>query len=355
MTEARTFWSRFIVREGDVVQRDPSDPAATGSPRTKVMGWGDLVGREGGGIVVLVVLFGALALASEAFLTGNNMGNLSRQFTVYGIIAVGELLVILTRGIDLSVGSVVGLTGAISAELMVGGAPVPVAVLGGMGTGLLVGLVNGVLVAYAKLPAFIVTLGMLGAARGLVLVITNASTIQPLPDSFGAVANSNLLGLPSLFWVAVVLTVVIGLMLRRTVWGRYIYATGSNLESARLSGVPVRRVQMSVFALSGLLAGIAGVLLTSRLDAGIPTAGEGYELDAIAACVIGGASLFGAKGSAIGAAIGAMITSVLNNGGNLLGVNSFYLRIAIGVLIILAISFDQLQTRLVQRSKAPPG
>ncbi|TCP49369.1 monosaccharide ABC transporter membrane protein (CUT2 family) [Tamaricihabitans halophyticus] len=353
MSEQGGFWSRLVVREDKLRPVTAGADSRLGRPR--IVGWGDLVGREGGGIVVLVVLFGALALASEAFLTVGNMGNLSRQFTVYGIIAIGELLVILTRGIDLSVGSVVGLSGAIAAELMVSGLPIPVAVLGALGTGLAVGLINGALVAYAKLPAFIVTLGMLGAARGLVLLITDAKTIQPLPEGFSSIANATFLGLPNMFWIAVLLTAAIGLMLRRTVWGRYIYATGSNLESARLSGVPVRKVQLSVFALSGLLAGVAGMLLASRLDAGVPTAGETYELDAIAACVIGGASLFGAKGSAIGAAIGAMITSTLNNGGNLLEVNSFYLRIAIGVLIILAISFDQFQTRVLQRSKAPPG
>jgi ribose transport system permease protein len=333
----------LVVRENQLAE-----------PRPRVVGWREVVGREGGGLVVLVILFGALALASDSFLTSGNMANLARQWAVYGIIAIGELLVILTKGIDLSVGSVVGLTGAVAAQLLVAGMPIPLAVVCAVLAGAAVGVVNGTLVAYAKLPPFIVTLGMMGAARGLVLVITDANTIQPLPNGFGAIANDTLGGVPNLFLITVVVIVVVGFLLRRTVFGRYVYATGSNSESARLSGVPVPGVLITVYAMSGLLAGLGGVLLASRLGAGVPTAGESYELDAIAACVIGGASLFGAKGSALGAAAGALITSTLNNGGNLLGVNSFYLQIAIGVLILLAVAFDQVQARL-QASRSAPG
>ncbi|SFI56493.1 ABC transporter permease [Amycolatopsis sacchari] len=326
---------------------------------TRVLGWREAVGREGGGLVVLVVLFGALALASPNFLTLGNMENLARQWAVFAVIPIGQLLVILTKGIDLSVGSVVGLTGAVAAQLLVAGFGVPLAVLLAVAAGALVGVVNGVLVAFAKLPPFIVTLGMMGAARGLVLVITDANTIQPLPDSFAAIANGTVWGVPNLLIIAVVAVALAGFLLRRTVFGRCVYAVGSNAESARLAGVPVARVLVTVYALSGLLAGLGGVLLASRLNAGVPTMGEGNELDAIAACVIGGASLFGAKGSALGAAAGALITSTLNNGGNLLGINSFYLRIAIGVLILLAVAFDQLQGRLGAREQsgvtAPSG
>lgn len=321
--------------------------------RTRVVGWSEAVGREGGGIVVLVVLFGALALASANFLTVGNMENLARQWAVFAVVPIGELLVILTKGIDLSVGSVIGLTGAVAAQLLVAGFPVPLAVLLAVLAGALIGVLNGVLVAFAKLPPFIVTLGMMGAARGLVLVITDANTIQPLPDSFAAIANGTVGGVPNLLIIAVVVVALVAFLLRRTVFGRTVYAVGSNTESARLSGVPVNRVLVTVYALSGLLAGIGGVLLASRLNAGVPTMGEGNELDAIAACVIGGASLFGAKGSALGAAAGALITSTLNNGGNLLGINSFYLRIAIGVLILLAVAFDQVQGRLAAREPAP--
>jgi ribose transport system permease protein len=315
-----------------------------------VLGFGDVFGRDAGGLIVLLVLFGALTLASDEFLTGNNLANLARQVAIFGIIAVGQLLVILTAGIDLSVGSVLGLTGCVSAELLVHGWNVPLAILAGLLVGAALGVFNGGLVAYAKLPPFIVTLGMLGIARGVVLVMTNASTIQPLPNSFGDIANGDFLGLPNLLWMFAAVAVLAAFVLRRTVFGRYVYAVGSNPESARLAGVPVTAVLVAVYAISGLLAGVGGVLFTSRLNAGIPTAGTGYELNAIAACVIGGASLFGAKGGAFGAAAGALIVGTLNNGGNLLAVNAFYLQIIIGALILVAVFFDQWQGR--QRAKA---
>lgn len=318
--------------------------------RSRVVTLGDVAGRESGGLVVLLVAVGALTLASQEFLTGSNLSNLARQVAIFGIIAVGQLLVILTGGIDLSVGSVLGLAGAVAAQLLVAGWTIPLAALVGIALGAALGLVNGLLVTRLKLPPFIATLGMLGIARGAVLVITDAKTVQPLPDRFQVIANGRILGIPNLLVIAALATLGVSFLLKRTVFGRYVYAVGSNPESARLAGVPVRSVIVSVYAISGLLAGLGGVLLTSRLGAGIPTAGTGFELNAIAACVIGGASLFGAKGSALGAATGALIMGVLNNGGNLLAINAFYLQIAIGVLIIVAVGFDQLNSRSTARS-----
>jgi ribose transport system permease protein len=325
-----------------------SSPAvAVGRP---VVTLGDILGRESGGFVVLLVAIGALTLASSEFLTAGNLSNLARQVAIFGIIAVGQLLVILTAGIDLSVGSVLGLSGAVTAQLLVAGWWVPLAIVVGVAIGAALGVVNGLLVTRVQLPPFIATLGMLGIARGVVLVITDAKTVQGLPDGFQKIANGTVLGIPNLLIIAAVVVAVAWFTLTRTVFGRYIYAVGSNPESARLAGVPVRTVTVSVYAISGLLAGLGGVLLTSRLGAGIPTAGTGFELNAIAACVIGGASLFGAKGSALGAATGALIMGVLNNGGNLLAINAFYLQIAIGVLILVAVGFDQWNTRAASRS-----
>ena len=324
-------------------------PAAA-EPEERILTFGDVFGRDAGGLIVLLVLFGGMTLASNEFLTADNMANLARQVAVFGIIAVGQLLVILTAGIDLSVGSVLGLTGCIAAELLVHGTGIVPAILIAMAAGAAIGVFNGSLVAYGKLPPFIVTLGMLGIARGAVLVLTDASTVQPLPDAFGNIANGDFLGLPNLLWMFVVVVVIASFVLRRTVFGRYVYAVGSNPESARLAGVPVTRVLVAVYAISGLLAAVGGVLFTSRLNAGVPTAGTGYELNAIAACVIGGASLFGAKGGAFGAAAGALIVGVLNNGGNLLAINSFYLQIIIGALILAAVAFDQWQGRRARGS-----
>jgi len=325
---------------------------ATTVREERIITFGDVFGRDAGGIVVLLVLFGALTLSSDQFLTADNLANLARQVAIFGIIAVGQLLVILTAGIDLSVGSVLGLAGCVTAELLYHGVPIPIAILGGIALAVVGGLINGALVAYAGLPPFIVTLGMLGIARGVVLVFTNANTIQPLPNAFSDIANGTILGVPNLLWLFAIVAVIAAFVLRRTVFGRYIYAIGSNPESARLAGVPVKRVLVAVYAIAGLLAGVGGVLFTSRLNAGIPTAGTGYELNAIAACVIGGASLFGAKGGAFGAAAGALIVATLNNGGNLLAINSFYLQIIIGLLILVAVFFDQFQGRIATRRKA---
>jgi len=323
----------------------PAATAATEEREERVLTFGDVFGRDAGGLIVLLVLFGAMTLASAEFLTADNMANLARQVAIFGIIAVGQLLVILTAGIDLSVGSVLGLTGCVTAELLVHGVGIPIAIAAGFGVGIAIGLFNGSLVAYGKMPPFIVTLGMLGIARGVVLVMTDASTIQPLPDAFGNIANGDFIGIPNLLWMFLAVVIVTSFVLRRTVFGRYIYAIGSNPESARLSGVPVTRVLVAVYSIAGLLAAVGGVLFMSRLNAGIPTAGTGYELNAIAACVIGGASLFGAKGGAFGAAAGALIVATLNNGGNLLAVNAFYLQIIIGGLILAAVAFDQWQSR----------
>jgi ribose transport system permease protein len=348
----RLLWREPILTTTITSAPDVSAPAAPAAPpRTRVLTLGDIAGRESGGLVVLLVAVGALTLASNEFLTGGNLSNLARQVAIFGIIAVGQLLVILTAGIDLSVGSVLGLSGAVTAQLLVAGMVAPVAILVGLGIGGALGVANGLLVTRFKLPPFIATLGMLGIARGVVLVITDAKTVQGngLPDAFQSIANGTILGVPNLLVIAVAVTVAVWFTLTRTVFGRYIYAVGSNPESARLAGVPVATVTVAVYAISGLLAGLGGVLLTSRLGAGIPTAGTGFELNAIAACVIGGASLFGAKGSALGAAAGALIMGVLNNGGNLLAINAFYLQIAIGILILVAVGFDQMNTRNAQR------
>ena len=184
----------------------------------RVLTFGDVFGRDAGGLIVLLVLFGAMTMASDEFLTTDNLANLSRQVAIFGIIAVGQLLVILTAGIDLSVGSVLGLTGCVTAQLLVEGMPVPLAIVVGLLVGVVLGLFNGSLVAYGKLPPFIVTLGMLGIARGLVLVLTDASTVQPLPDSFGNIANGDFIGLPNLLWMFIVVVVVTAFVLRRTVF-----------------------------------------------------------------------------------------------------------------------------------------
>src|SRR5262249_32661591 len=226
-------------------------PAAVAEPEERILTFGDVFGRDAGGLIVLLVLFGALTLASDEFLTGDNLANLARQVAVFGIIAVGQLLVILTAGIDLSVGSVLGLTGCISAELLVHGAGIVPAILVGLVAGAAIGVFNGSLVAYGKLPPFIVTLGMLGIARGVVLVLTDASSVQPLPDSFGNIANGDFLGLPNLLWIFVAVVVIAPFLLPRPGFGRDVYPVGSDPRAAPPAGRPGARRPLPGHALSG--------------------------------------------------------------------------------------------------------
>src|SRR5450756_1543746 len=286
-----------------------------------------------------------LALATDTFVSRPNLDSLGRQLSIFAILAVGELLVILTAGIDLSVGSIVGLSGIVVAQTAIGTKGIGatgLAIALALAAGAVCGLFSGLLYAFLRIPPFIATLGVMGIARGVALLISGGRTIQPLPKEFGDTADGTLLGVANLIWITLIVVVVGSVLLTQTTWGRYVHAVGSNEESARLSGVPVKSVLISVYTASGLLAGLGGVLLASRLNNGVPTAGTGYELQAIAACVIGGASLFGARGTAVGALIGALIVSMLNNGGSLLGIDPFWLQIAIGVLILVAVAIDQL-------------
>ena len=325
-----------------------SRPAKPAVDEKDIIGLGQVFGRDSAGLPVLIVLFLGLALTTDSFLTGTNLDNLGRQISIFAIIAIGQLLVILTACIDLSTGSVVGLSGVIAAIVVhdtTGGLPVVLGVLAALAAGAVVGVVNGSLVSLLGMPPFIVTLGALGIARGVALLLTDGRTIQPLPEGFNEIARGEILGISNLVYLTVVIAAVVAFALRRTVWGRYVYAVGSNPVSARLTGVPVTKVLLSVYTLAGAISALGGILLAARLGNGVPTAGTGYELQAIAACVIGGASLFGARGTAIGALIGAVIVGVLNNGGTLLGVDPFWLQVAIGVLILVAVGLDQLPSR----------
>jgi len=286
-----------------------------------------------------------LALATDTFVSRPNLDSLGRQLSIFAILAVGELLVILTAGIDLSVGSIVGLSGIVVAQTAIGTKGIGatgLAIALALAAGTACGLFSGLLYAFLRIPPFIATLGVMGIARGITLLLSGGRTIQPLPKEFEGIADGSLFGVANLIWITLIVVVLGSVLLTQTTWGRYVHAVGSNEESARLSGVPVKSVLISVYTASGLLAGLGGVLLASRLNNGVPTAGTGYELQAIAACVIGGASLFGARGTAVGALIGALIVSMLNNGGSLLGIDPFWLQIAIGVLILVAVAIDQL-------------
>ncbi|ROS48863.1 ABC transporter permease [Frigoribacterium sp. PhB24] len=287
-------------------------------------------------LYILVVLLVVAGLSTDAFFTTRNLTNLVLQTSVIGIVTLAQFIIVITGGIDISVGSVVGLSGVLAAGLF-GGTSVGVAILVAVCVGALIGTVNGYLVAFRGLEPFIVTLGMLALARGLVYAFTEGSPVRPEAADFRAIATSTVLGFPVIGLIWLGLAVVLAFVTRSTVFGRRIYALGSSKEAAHASGVPVRTTLVAVYALAGVLVGFAGFLLASRVGAGTPTAGNLYELDSIAAVVIGGAALAGGKGRVFGAVVGTLIFGVITNLLVLLNVSTFLQDAFRGGLILLAV------------------
>ncbi len=306
----------------------------------------ELLSRSGPlwGLIILCVV---MTILSPFFLTFNNLFNVGTQIAVIAILALGQTFVIVSGGIDLSVGSVLGLAGIVFGwATAVANLPLPVALALGIGAGALAGLVNGLLITLGNLPPFIATLAMLSAASGLALVISEGQPLSPIPGPILSLGSGDLFGivpLPVIVMLAM-WAITVG-VLRSTYAGRSMYAIGGNEEATRLSGINVSRQKLIVYTLSGLFAGIAGILLTARLASADPQAGFTYELDAIAAVVIGGASLSGGVGNATGTLIGALILGVLRNGLNLLNVSAFWQQVVIGAVIALAVMTDTLRRR----------
>ncbi|WP_037678501.1 substrate-binding domain-containing protein [Streptomyces griseus] len=300
---------------------------------------------DNGALTALIVLVIALSALSGDFLTTDNLLNIGVQAAVTAILAFGVTFVIVSAGIDLSVGSVAALSATVLAWSATShGVPVFAAVLLAVATGIAAGLVNGFLIAYGKLPPFIATLAMLSVGRGLSLVISDGSPI-PFPDSVSHLGDTLGGWLPVPVLVMVVMGLLTAFVLGRTYIGRSMYAIGGNEEAARLSGLRVKKQKLAIYALSGLFAAAAGIVLASRLSSAQPQAAQGYELDAIAAVVIGGASLAGGTGKASGTLIGALILAVLRNGLNLLNVSAFWQQVVIGVVIALAVLLDTLRRK----------
>lgn len=298
---------------------------------------------EAGALFAVLGLGIALTLANENFLTGKNLALVARGFSFVAIAGMGEALVIMTAGIDLSAGSVMGLAGIVAAFLSAQELGTGVAIVGALATGAVIGLFNGILVSKAKMAPFIVTLGTLGIGRGFVYVITGGWPLQGFSKSALFLGQGYLWGVPVPVWIMVVLLIFWHWVLQRTTFGWYVYSIGGNEEAARLSGVPVTRVKTLVYTMAGMIAAIGGFLLTARLGLGECTAGLGYELDVIAACVIGGVSLSGGEGNILGVLMGAALMGLLRNGMALLGVSGFWQQIVIGGVIILAVLIDRIR------------
>ncbi|EST53296.1 ribose ABC transporter permease [Brevibacillus panacihumi W25] len=290
------------------------------------------------GLALIVIV---LSIITNDFLTVSNIFNVLRQISINALIAFGMTFVILTGGIDLSVGSILALSSAITAGLMAGGMDTWLAILIGLLAGAVMGAINGVVIAKGRVAPFIATLATMTIFRGLTLVYTQGRPITGLNPDFAILGKGFFLEIPMpVIWMLISFAILY-FILRHTTFGRHVYALGSNEEATRLSGISTSKVKVMVYAISGLFAAISGVILTSRLNSAQPTAGTSYELDAIAAVVLGGTSLSGGNGWIVGTLIGAMIIGVLDNGLNLLNVSSFYQSVVKGAVILLAVLIDR--------------
>jgi ribose transport system permease protein len=297
-------------------------------------------------LVTLLALCLGTSLLTDRFFSPLNLTNILVQSSIMAVIAIGMTFVIIGGGFDLSVGSTVALAGCIAAIVIVKFGLVA-GIVAGIAAGVAVGLANGVIIAKLGVNPFITTLGMMVLVRGIVYLITGGAPVgdEGLPSAFIAFGSARFLGIHYLVWVPAVLLLVLSLVMKETPYGRRVYATGGNREAAYLSGVPVERIIASTYTWCGALAGVAGVMLAARLQSGQPTAGEFYELTAIAAVVLGGASLQGGEGTLYKSIIGVFIMIVLGNSLNLLNVDSYWQRVAIGVVIVAAAAADRLRSR----------
>ncbi|KWW21049.1 MULTISPECIES: ribose ABC transporter permease [Bacillaceae] len=296
-----------------------------------------------GPLLALVLLFIVITVLNPSFMEPNNILNLLRQTSINALIAFGMTFIILTGGIDLSVGSILALSSALMAGMMVSGMDPILAILVGILLGAIMGVINGILVSKGKMAPFIVTLATMTIFRGLTLVYTDGKPITGIGDSvaFQMLGRGYFLGLPVPAVVMIIAFFILWFLLHKTSFGRKTYAIGGNEKASRISGIKVDRVKVAIYGLAGTMAAIAGAILTSRLNSAQPTAGQSYEMDAIAAVVLGGTSLSGGKGRLFGTLVGVLIIGTLNNGMNLLGVSSFYQQVVKGAVILIAVLLDR--------------
>lgn len=327
-------------------QEAPARPETAAPPRRgfDFAYWWDRVGI----LVVLIALVALMVVIAPNFASVNNLLNIARSISINAILAAGMTFVILAAGIDLSVGSILAVAGVASVMTGLAGLPAPLAILVGVLTGAAAGLINGMLSAYLSLAAFIVTLGTMTFLRGAAYTMTDGQPIVSNTLSFRDLGNGYLAGIPVPVVIMVIVYVVAWFVLERTRYGRHVYAVGGNAEAARLAGINVKRVLTSVYVIAGACAGLAGVIFSARVVSAQPTAGTGYELDAIAAVVLGGTSLVGGRGRIYGTLIGSVILGVLSTGLILMNVQFFTQLLIKGLVIILAVAIDSLKQRTLR-------
>ena len=290
--------------------------------------------------VIFIALVIVLTCLKPSFITPGNLVNILKQASINGILAFGMMFVIVAGGFDMSVGSTVAFAGILAAMTGQGNYPLIVPLLVAMLAGLLVGIVNGVGVAVGNLPPFIMTLGTMTAVRGLALLISNGKPVIGLSPEYKAVAASSICGIPMLAVFLAIIIAICSFVLSKTVYGRRVYACGGNLLAARVSGINTTKIRVSTFAIAGLLAGLSGFLMTSRVTIGQPTAAESYEMDAITACVVGGVSMSGGVGKPWGVVVGCLLITVITNGLDIMGVSSHWQKIVKGAIIVAAVLID---------------
>ncbi|GAA4889343.1 ribose ABC transporter permease [Tessaracoccus lubricantis] len=317
----------------------PSLKPQTQSALRHLATWWDKVGI----IAVLLVLVVVMAIFADNFLSIDNGLNVARAVSINAILAAGMTMIIITAGIDLSVGSILAVSGVTGVLLFTAGVPTPLALLGGVAAGALSGFINGALVAWLALPAFIVTLGSMTYLRGTAYSLLDGQPLIANQLGYRAIGNGAIAGVPIPVVVMIGVYAVFWFLLERTKFGRHVYAVGGNAEAARLAGINVKRTLLWVYTIAGAAAGLAGIIFSARVLSAQPTAGTGYELDAIAAVVLGGTSLAGGRGRVMGTLIGALIIGVLTNGLVLMNVPFFYQLIIKGVVIVLAVTLDSLR------------
>ena len=312
-----------------------------------------LIARKYATLFILVIFLIAMAFLSDRFFTFKNLTNVGRQISLNAILALGMTLVIISGGIDLSVGGVCALGCCVCAKILnsTGSSLLAIAIV--LLIGLAVGAFNGFVVSKTGIAPFIVTLSTVSIIRGITLVMTNASPMPISNAAFKFIGQGTLLGIPFPIYITLILAIITAFVMNKTVFGRYVYAIGGNERSAVVAGIQVKKVKISVYMVSGFLAAFTAIIYTSRLSSGVPSLGDGFEMDAITAAVIGGASLAGGQGHIWGTMIGAVIIGILNNALNLLNINSYFQDIVKGVVVLLAVLFDFfIQSRIVSKDRA---
>lgn len=306
--------------------------------------------KQESSIIIATVIYAVfVTMINSTFFTSGNIFNVFRSTGFTLITTVGMTFILITAGLDLSVGSVLALGGVVTGLACKAGVPIPLAILAGLLVGALIGAINGAIIVKAGIPPLIVTLGMQYVAKGLVAVITQGVPVYPLPQSFQNLEQSKFLGISLVIYIAFIIAIIGHLVLKRTAFGRSIYAVGGNSEAARISGINTKKVTFSIYVITSTLAALAGILMASRLGSAEAAAGTGYELTVICASIIGGTSTFGGMGSIIGATVGALFMEILTNSLTLMRISVYWQNLVVGVILILAVLLDQYKRKAMMR------